>query len=103
MPRRVGFSEVRCGIEGFINLSVPGELQSIVEGRRADACFERSEGLHNGISDRLTGLAAHTGQQTKSGLALDQAHDGLLVAGADQRIAFPVADTATGLDAGRTL
>lgn len=82
---------------------MPDELQSIVEGQRADACFERSERLHNGIPDRLTGLAAHMGQQTKAGLALDQADDGLLVAGADQRIAFPVADAATGLDAGRTL
>ena len=63
-PGRVWFSEVRCGIEGVINLSVPGELQSIVEGQRTGACFEGSERLHNGILDRLTGLAAHMGEQT---------------------------------------
>ena len=103
LPRRVGFSEVRCGIEGVINISVPGELQSVVEGQRADACL-------NGASDcTMASLTASLvllrtmGQETKAGLALDQAYDGLLVAGADQRIAFPVADTATELDASRTL
>ena len=103
LARRIGFSEVGCEIEGVINLSMPGELRSIVEGQRADAGFERNEGLHNGIPDRLTGLAGHMGQQTEARLALDEANDGLPVTGADQRIPLPMADAALGLDAGRTL
>jgi hypothetical protein len=43
----------------------------------------------------------HVGQQAATGLALDQADEGLLASGADQRVAFPMADATAGFDAAR--
>jgi hypothetical protein len=103
LPGGIGIGEVGCGFEGAIDLAMPGKLQAVVEGQRADASLERAERLHNDIPDRLAGLAGHMGQQTEVGLAFDQTDDGLFVAGADQRIALPVADAATRLETGGTL
>ncbi len=61
LPSGIGVSEVGCGFEGMIDLGMPGKLQAVVKGQRADAGLERTERLHNGIPDGLTGLAMHMG------------------------------------------
>jgi len=103
LPGGVRVREVGRGFEPPVDIGMPGELQAVVKGQRRDTRLERSERLHNGIPDRLAGLAGHMSQQAEAGLALDQTDDGLLADFTDQCIALPVTDPATRLNTGGTL
>jgi hypothetical protein len=80
---------------------MPSKLQAVVEGEGLHPGLDGCKRADNGLAHRLTGLVWHVGQQAVTGLALDQADDGLLASGADESIALPMADAAARLHAGR--
>ncbi len=95
--------EVEVSLQLFADGFVSGEFPSVVTGDGMHPAAMGFEQAGHGIADRLRGLALHLTDQHVTGLALDQADNGLFVAAADDGIGLPVTDPAAIIHDGRAL
>lgn len=95
--------EVEARLELLGNRFVSGELTPIVRG---DGVYLLSVGFEqpgHGVAHGLRGFTLDLLDQRETGLAFDQAHDGLPMVLADDGVCLPVANSAPRFDDGRAI
>lgn len=91
------------GIEFPCDPFVLGELLAVAGRQRMNAGRKRPQQRDRGVGDDLGGLERNVADQAVARFALIERHERLLLAGADDLIAFPVAEAFAIIDDSRAL
>lgn len=102
-PGGVGVGEEEAGIKCSGDALVLGELFAVVGGQRMDASGKGLEQADHGIGDDIGSLGRNVGDQGVTGFSFIERDQGLLVAGTDDQIGFPIAEPLAAIDDGRAL
>ena len=102
LPGGIGVSEIKGCIERFGHGLMARKLPAVVRSQGMDIIRQGGKLLQDGGLDRIRLLAGDLGNQRQARLTFGQGHEGLFVALANDCIQFPITQSGTPVDDGRS-